>query len=521
MSVLEDVKYIMLGIKCSKSFPLLVMMILLLEHSATASFRIAFGVNLFIQSFLHCYLKITQSNNNLVIQGVKVSEKEVSQEKEVEVESSKREGDILEQEIAKKQKMKQETEELKKHFQIFPDDDDVYTDNTPLDSKILIVDYKIHTKRNRPYFKIIRTNGNYMLFLSFSTMMKNFNREDLESLWMIVRERFKKTKPKNYADDFLLKTFKIMFESLMLKLVMINNARLQVKDESEMSLELLRLVRRQLNEGLFARKASHPMFQMMINYSRIGAYHKQTQLRLRLLLSSLPNISTSIFIIARSENGNSFKPIARTTANPDCISTLTTPGPVTTEEKAQKKNDLKARSMLLMALPNEHLLTFSQYKDAKTLFEALQARFGGNDATKKKQKTLLKHMYENFNAPSAESLDSIFNKLQKIVSQLAILSENILQEDLNIKFLRSLPSKWNTHVVVWRNKPDLDTMSFNDLYNNFKIVKQEVKRTVTSSSNSSMQNMAFMTSPSSTMEVNAANVQVSTASTLVTAASYC
>nr|GEX68227.1 ribonuclease H-like domain-containing protein [Tanacetum cinerariifolium] len=78
--------------------------------------------------------------------------------------------------------------------------------------------------------------------------------------------------------------------------------------------------------------------------------------------------------------------------------------------------------MLLMALPNEHLLTFSQYKDAKTLFEAIQARFGGNDATKKTQRTLLKQMYENFNVPSTESLDSIFNKLQEIVSQLAILA---------------------------------------------------------------------------------------------------
>ncbi|GJX24510.1 hypothetical protein Tco_0230806 [Tanacetum coccineum] len=76
-----------------------------------------------------------------------------------------------------------------------------------------------------------------------------------------------------------------------------------------------------------------------------------------------------------------------------------------------------------------------------------------------------------------ESLDSIFNRLQKIVSQLAILGENISQEDLNLKFLRSLPSEWNTHVVVWRNKPDLDTMSFDDLYNNFKIVEQEVKGT--------------------------------------------
>ncbi|GJT08081.1 hypothetical protein Tco_0842543 [Tanacetum coccineum] len=142
------------------------------------------------------------------------------------------------------------------------------------------------------------------------------------------------------------------------------------------------------------------------------------------------------------ENGNSFKPTAQTTTNVDGSSPTLIPCPVTADEKTQKKND---------------------YKDAKTLFAAIQTRFGGNDATKKTQKTLLKQMYENFSAPSTESLNSIFNRLQKIVSQLAILSEYISQEDLILKFLRSLPSEWNTHVVVWRNKSDLDTMSFDDL----------------------------------------------------------
>ncbi|GKC24059.1 retrovirus-related pol polyprotein from transposon TNT 1-94, partial [Tanacetum coccineum] len=147
------------------------------------------------------------------------------------------------------------------------------------------------------------------------------------------------------------------------------------------------------------------------------------------------------------------------------------------------KNDVKARSMLLMVLLNEHLLTFNQYKDAKTLFAAIQTRFGGNDATKKTQKTLLKQMYENFSAPSTESLNSIFNRLQKI-----------------------------------RNKLDLDTMSFDDLYNNFKIVEQEVKRTANLSSSSSSQNMAFVSTPSSTNEVNTA-YEVSTANTQVSTAS--
>ncbi|GJU57669.1 ribonuclease H-like domain-containing protein [Tanacetum coccineum] len=128
-------------------------------------------------------------------------------------------------------------------------------------------------------------------------------------------------------------------------------------------------------------------------------------------------------------------------------------------------------------------------------------------------------MYENFNASSSESLDSIFTRLQKIVSQLAILGENISQEDLNFKFLRSLPSEWSMHVVVWRNKSDLGSISFDDLYNNFKIVEQEVKRSVISSSNSSSQNVAFVSTPSSTNDVNTSNVHVSTASSSLSTAS--
>ncbi|GJZ58939.1 hypothetical protein Tco_0614755 [Tanacetum coccineum] len=193
------------------------------------------------------------------------------------------------------------------------------------------------------------------------------------------------------------------------------------------------------------------------------------------------------------EYRNSFKPVARTTTNTDGTSTSTIPGPVTTEEKAQKKNDVKARSMLLMALPNEHQLTFNQYKNAKTLFEAIQARFGGNEATKKTQKTLLKQMYENFSASSQESLDSITNKLQKIVSQLAILGGI---------------------------KPDLVHNRFEKIsITIFKIVLNKSQQMCTSSSNSSLQNVAFVSTLGSTNEDNTIDVQDSTASTHVITAS--
>ncbi|GKE36643.1 hypothetical protein Tco_1460048 [Tanacetum coccineum] len=70
--------------------------------------------------------------------------------------------------------------------------------------------------------------------------------------------------------------------------------------------------------------------------------------------------TTAKLPILKQENGNSFKPAAQTTTNAEGTSTTLIPGPVTTEKKAQKKNDVKARSMLLMALPNEHLMTFNQ-----------------------------------------------------------------------------------------------------------------------------------------------------------------
>ncbi|GKA62799.1 ribonuclease H-like domain-containing protein [Tanacetum coccineum] len=88
----------------------------------------------------------------------------------------------------------------------------------------------------------------------------------------------------------------------------------------------------------------------------------------------------------------------------------------TLRRKICKKNDVKARSLLLMALPNEHQLTFNQYVNAQSMFVAIKARFGGNEATKRTQKALLKQQYKIFNASSSESLDSIFNRLQKRVS---------------------------------------------------------------------------------------------------------
>ncbi|GJZ69454.1 hypothetical protein Tco_0633004 [Tanacetum coccineum] len=168
--------------------------------------------------------------------------------------------------------------------------------------------------------------------------------------------------------------------------------------------------------------------------------------------------------------------------------------PTIVEQKLARKNELKARGTLLMALPNEYQLKFNTYKDAKTLMEAIEKRFGGNKESKKVQKTLLKQQYENFNGKSSEGLDQIYDRLQKLISQLEIHGETISQEDVNLKLLRSLPSEWKTHTLIWRNKPDLEDLSMDDLYNNLKIYEAEVMGSSSTSQNT--QNVAFVSSNS-------------------------
>nr|GEV32389.1 hypothetical protein [Tanacetum cinerariifolium] len=165
-----------------------------------------------------------------------------------------KQGESIEQEIAKKQRMGEEAEELKRHLQIVAnDDDDVYTKATPLASKVPIVDYQSHHENNKPYYKIIKADGTHKLFLSFITLLKNFDKEDLKTLWKLVKERFETTEPKNFLDDFLLNIFKIKIYKPNVEANVCKDQkgryRLEVEEESEMSLELLRLVKRQLNEG--------------------------------------------------------------------------------------------------------------------------------------------------------------------------------------------------------------------------------------------------------------------------------
>nr|GEX74968.1 uncharacterized mitochondrial protein AtMg00810-like [Tanacetum cinerariifolium] len=197
-----------------------------------------------------------------------------AKELEAEINANINWNEVAEQKATKKQKINEETEELKTHLQIVHNDkDDVYTEATPLALKVPVVDYQIHHEQNKPFYMIIRADGTHQLFLSFITLLRNFDREDLEMLWKLPnveasiwrdqRGRYGLAKVKNWKLFESCGVHIITFITTQMILLverkypltrftleqMLNNVRLEVKEESEMSLELLRLMRRQQQEG--------------------------------------------------------------------------------------------------------------------------------------------------------------------------------------------------------------------------------------------------------------------------------
>nr|GEX53746.1 putative ribonuclease H-like domain-containing protein [Tanacetum cinerariifolium] len=132
--------------------------------------------------------------------------------------------------------------------------------------------------------------------------------------------------------------------------------------------------------------------------------------------------------------------------------------PTTAEQKLARKNKLKARGTLLMALRDKHQLKFNSHKDAKTLMEAIEKRFGGNTETKKVQKTLLKQQYENFTGSSSKSLNHIHDRLQKLVSQLEIHRVSLSQEDVNLN-LKIYEAEDKSSSSTGTTKQNLDFVS--------------------------------------------------------------
>ncbi|GKD07298.1 putative ribonuclease H-like domain-containing protein [Tanacetum coccineum] len=181
------------------------------------------------------------------------------------------------------------------------------------------------------------------------------------------------------------------------------------------------------------------------------------------------------------------------------------PAPKTAKQLTAKRNQERVKSILLLAIPDKYLLKFHNVTNEKSLWVAIKTRFGGNDESKKMQRNVLKHQFDNFTTAPNERLDKAYDRFQKLISQLEVHAALVSKEDINQKFLRSLPPSWSQIALIMRNKLDIDQIDIDDLYNNLRVYEDEMKRSTSSTSNS--QNLAFLFSKntSSTNEVSPAS----------------
>ncbi|GJY05350.1 putative ribonuclease H-like domain-containing protein, partial [Tanacetum coccineum] len=149
--------------------------------------------------------------------------------------------------------------------------------------------------------------------------------------------------------------------------------------------------------------------------------------------------------------------------------------PVSLDEHVAVQRENKVRTLLLQALPEDHMPDFHHYDDARDIWMAVKARFGGNEESKKMRKTMLKQQFTEFSVTEEEGLHKGYDRFQKILSQLNQVQARPDNDDINLKFLRALPSSWSQVALALKTRGGLDSMSFDDLYNKLRSLELDVR----------------------------------------------
>ncbi|GKD22036.1 ribonuclease H-like domain-containing protein [Tanacetum coccineum] len=346
-------------------------------------------------TFIHMDSEVMKSKEGTK-ESSKRTEEELETDKSKKAESSEKKVEgSRKKSIGKKRAGKEQKQESSKRQRM---EDDKKTDEheeAEEDDEAKMKNHmEIVKEGQKGFYHLRRADGSSNRYSSMIRMLQNISREDLETLWRLVKTKHMNTRPEDVYEKKLEDS----------------------KDEL------------QVRGGLLELKD----FKMILRITTVQEYE-----------------------------------------------------PTTTEEKQDKRNEMKDRGTLLMALPKKNQLKFHSYKDAKLLMETIEKRNNGSN----------------------------FDRLQKLITQMEIQGEVITQEDMNLKLLRSLPSEWKTHALIWRNKREIETISLDDLYNNLKIYEPAISRSSSTSQN--LQNVSFVSSNSnnSTNEADNTTYGVSAAHT--------
>nr|GEX14513.1 hypothetical protein [Tanacetum cinerariifolium] len=177
-----------------------------------------------------------------------------------------------------------------------------------------------------------------------------------------------------------------------------------------------------------------------------------------------------MYVVPAGRNGNSKKNLER-----DSKRGIIILPPVSFEEHVVVQRKTKAKTLLLQSLSEDHMADFHHLDDAKEIWLAVKASFGGNEESKKMRKTILKQAFLEFSVSEEEGLHKGYDRFQKILSQLNQMQAKPDNDDVNIKFLRALPPSWSQVALTLKTKGGLEYISFDDLYNKLRSLEIDVK----------------------------------------------
>nr|GEV17146.1 copia protein [Tanacetum cinerariifolium] len=329
----------------------------------------------------------TDINTEIVEESLKKTQAEVTEG------GSKRAGDEIGQESAKRQILKKEDDfaELKRCMEIvFVDDYDVAIKATPISSKSpTIVDYKFYREGKKSYFKIIRADGNSQNYLTFRKMIKNFNREDLEVLWRILKTKFEKTKPANDMDNLLFQTLKTMFEH-------------------------------HVDDNIWKYQQRAVKVHNWKLFDSCGVYCVTTKNMVYYLL--VEKIQNGRMILESIENGLLICP----TIEENGVTRPRKYNELTPAEALQADCDVKATNIIIQGLPNKIYALVNHHKVTKDLWERIQLLMQGKSLTKQERECKLYDEFDKFAYKKGETLRDFYLIFSLLLNDLDIY--NMKQE---------------------------------------------------------------------------------------------
>ncbi|GKB34895.1 putative ribonuclease H-like domain-containing protein [Tanacetum coccineum] len=362
-------------------------------------------------------------------------------------------------------------------------DDDIVIDAIPLATKPpVIVEYKLIKEGIMRHYQLIRADGSFKRYSSMIRMLQGIDREDLQTLWKLVKTKHGDTRPEDEHERVLWGDLKVMFEP-------------DIKSDVWRNLQGYKVTVWKLFDSCgvhFVRFGNVHIFMLVEKRYPLTPITITNMLNKKLQADYWNEMCYQLLKLM-FRGGllglKDFKMILRVTTAQD--QQVVSDGIHKLLEHLVK--DMSTTDMMEDTNMEDDELASMTIEDIQRQ-SSIKKRYGGNKESKKVQRTLLKQQYKNFAGSSSEIMDQTFDRLQKLISLLEIQGEVITQEDMSLKVLRSLPSEWKTHALIWRNKEEIKTISLDDLYNNLKIYEPKISGSSSTSQN--LQNVAFVSSNS-------------------------